>query len=86
MGKTKLSKVIQVKSDLENAVKATVEVSKEKTNNLMEKALDVAEKAVERPVSMRLDDGTLVAKTGDKFASYQAEQTRRENRMKGIIT
>lgn len=86
VGKTKLSKVIQVKSDLENAVKATVEIAKEKTNNLMEKALDVAEKAVERPVSMRLDDGTLVAKTGDKFASYQAEQTRRENRMKGIIT
>lgn len=86
VGKTKLSKVIQVKSDLENAVKATVEVAKEKTNNLMEKALDVAEKAVERPVSMRLDDGTLVAKTGDKFAIYQAEQTRRENRMKGIIT
>ena len=86
VGKTKLSKVIQVKSDLENAVKATVEVAKEKSNNLIEKALDVAEKAVERPAEMRLDDGTLVAKTGDKFSSYQAEQLRRENRMKGIIT
>ncbi|WP_449448882.1 phage tail protein [Streptococcus suis] len=86
VGKTKLSKVVQVKSDLESAVKATVEVAKEKSNELLAKALDVAEKAVERPAEMRLDDGTLVAKTGHKFSSYQSEQLRRENRMKGIIT
>lgn len=86
VGNSKLSKVVQVKSDLERAVKATVEVTKEKTNKLMEKALDVAEKAVDRPVTMRLDDGTLVAKTGDKFANYQAEQARRDNRMRGIVT
>lgn len=84
VGKSKLSKVVQVKSDLENAVKATVEVAKEKSNSLIEKALDVAEKAAERPTNMILDDGTLVAKTGDKYARYQAEQTRRDNRMKGI--
>ncbi len=86
VGKSKLSKVVQVKSDLERAIKATVEVAKEKSNELMKKALDVAEKAVERPAEMRLDDGTLVAKTGHKFSSYQSEQLRRENRMKGIIT
>ncbi|HEM5080828.1 TPA: hypothetical protein U1209_000796 [Streptococcus suis] len=86
VGKTKLSKVVQVKSDLESAIKATVEVAKEKSNELLAKALDVAEKALERPAEMRLDDGTLVAKTGDKFSSYQSEQLRRENRMKGIIT
>lgn len=85
VGKSKLSKVVQVKSDLENAVKATVEVAKEKSNSLIEKALDVAEKAAERPVNMMLDDGTLVAKTGDKYTKYQAEQTRRDNRMKGIL-
>ena len=86
VGKTKLSKVVQVKSDLESAIKATVEVAKEKSNELLAKALDVAGKAVERPAEMRLDDGTLVAKTGHKFSSYQSEQLRRENRMKGIIT
>lgn len=86
VGKSKLSKVVQVKSDLESAIKATVEVAKEKSNELMAKALDVAEKAVERPAEMRFDDGTLVAKTGDKFSSYQSEQLRRENRMRGIIT
>lgn len=86
VGKTKLSKVVQVKSDFENAIKAKVEVAKEKSNDLMEKALDIAEKAVERPSQIVLDDDTLVAKTGGKYARHQAEQTRRENRMKGIIT
>ncbi|HEP2841433.1 tape measure protein [Streptococcus dysgalactiae] len=84
VGKTKLSKVVQVKSDFENAIKAKVEVAKEKSNNLMEKALDIAEKAVERPSEIVLDDDTLVAKTGDKYDRYQAEQTRRKNRMRGI--
>ncbi|WP_074389191.1 hypothetical protein [Streptococcus suis] len=86
VGKTKLSKVVQVKSDFENAIKAKVEVAKEKSNDLMEKALDIAEKAVERPAEMILDDGTLVAKTGSKYATYHAEQTKRENRMRGIVT
>ncbi|HFI0467140.1 TPA: tape measure protein [Streptococcus suis] len=86
VGSVKLSKAVQVKTDLENAVKATIEVAKEKSNNLIERALDVAEKAVQRPTEMVLDDGTLVAKTGNKFADYQSEQIRRANRMKGIIT
>ncbi|HHT7822808.1 TPA: tape measure protein [Streptococcus suis] len=86
VGKTKLSKVVQVKSDFENAIKAKVEVAKEKSNDFMEKALDIAKKAVERPAEMILDDGTLVAKTGGKYATYHAEQTRRENRMRGIVT
>ncbi|MGT2867285.1 tape measure protein [Streptococcus dysgalactiae subsp. equisimilis] len=84
VGKAKLSKVVQVKSDLERAIKATVEVAKEKSDSLLEKALNVAEETAKRPVEMRLDDGTLVAKTGDKFASYQAEQLRRKSRMRGI--
>ncbi|QGH01450.1 tail tape measure protein [Streptococcus dysgalactiae] len=86
VGKTKLSKVVQVKSDFENAIKAKVEVAKEKSNDLMEKALDVAEKAAQRPSELVLDDGTLIAKTGDKYDKYQTEQARRRNRMRGIIT
>lgn len=86
VGKTKLSKAVQVKSDFENAIKAKVEVAKEKSNDLMEKALDIAEKAVERPSELVLDDGTLVAKTGDKYDKHQTEQARRRNRMRGIVT
>ncbi|MFC5630136.1 MULTISPECIES: tape measure protein [Streptococcus] len=86
VGKTKLSKVVQVKQELEQAVKASVEVAKEKSNDLLEKALDVAEKAVQRPAEMVLDDGTLVARTGDKYDKHQTEQARRRNRMRGIVT
>lgn len=84
VGKIKLSKAVQVKQELEQAVKASVEVAKEKSNDLIAKALDVAEKAVRRPSELRFDDDTLVAKTGNKFASYQSEQLRRANRMRGI--
>lgn len=86
VGKTKLSNVVQVKSDFENAIKAKVEVAKEKSNDLMKRALDIAEKAVERPSQIVLDDDTLIAKTGDKYDKYQTEQARRRNRMRGIIT
>lgn len=84
IGKSKLSKIVQVKSDLENAVKATVEVAKEKSNNLLKQALDVAEKAVERPVNTYLDGDVLVAKTGDRQKAYQDRKTIINNRMRGI--
>ncbi|GGE26264.1 tape measure protein [Streptococcus himalayensis] len=84
VGKTKLSKIVQVKSDFENAIKAKVEAAKEKSNNLVERALDIAEKAVERPSELVLDDGTLVAKTGDKYKDYQDRQSRMRDRMRGI--
>lgn len=86
VGNSKLSKAVQVKSDLESAVKATVEVAKDKTNNLMEKALDIAEKAVDRPVETYLDGDTLVAKTGDRQKAYQDKQSKIYNRMRGIVT
>ena len=84
IGNSKLSKIVQVKSDLENAVKATVEVAKEKSNNLLKQALDVAEKAVERPVNTYLDGDVLVAKTGDRQKAYQDRKTIINNRMRGI--
>lgn len=86
VGKSKLSKVVQVKSDLENAIKATVEVAKEKSNDLMGKALDVAEEAVKRPVSLIVKDEEVARTTGDAMTAYQTKQTIRDNRMRGILT
>lgn len=86
VGKSKLSKVVQVKSDLESAIKATVEVAKEKSNDLMEKALDVAEEAVKRPVSLIVKDEEVARTTGDAMTAYQTKQTIRDNRMRGILT
>nr|DAX81185.1 MAG TPA: tail tape measure [Caudoviricetes sp.] len=84
VGKSKLSKVVQIKSDLENAIKAKVESTKDKANELVEKALDIAERAVERPVETYLDGDTLVARTGDRQRAYQEKQTKIYNRMRGI--
>jgi tape measure domain-containing protein len=84
VGKSKLSKVVQIKSDLENAIKAKVESTKDKANELVEKALDIAERAVERPVETYLDGDTLVARTGDRQRAYQEKQTEIYNRMRGI--
>lgn len=66
---------------------ASIEFEKlsKKVDELSERALDIAEKALERPVQMVLDDNTLVAKTGSKFMNWQSEQEEMMNRMRGVI-
>ena len=84
VGQAQLSRTVQVKSDLERSIKASVKVVQEKSNNLVEYALEVAEKAVERPVNMMLDDGTLVAKIGKPMTDYQNDKLLLDNMMRGI--
>lgn len=76
---------VTVKQSSKQTIAEKIKVTMDKSSELLEKALDVAETAVRRPNEMYLNDGTLVAKTGDKFAKYQSEQLRRENRMRGIL-
>lgn len=75
-----------IKQTSKQSISEKVEVVMGKYSDWIDKALEVADKAVGRPSEMVLDDGTLVAKTGDKFNSYQTEQLRRGNRMRGIVT
>ncbi len=84
VGKAQLSRTVQVKSDLERSIKASVKVVQEKSNNLVERALEVAEKAVKRPVNMVLDDGALVAKIGRQMTDYQNDKLLLDNMMRGI--
>jgi tape measure domain-containing protein len=81
----KLGVQVTVKQSSKQTIAEKIKVTMDKSSELLEKALDVAETAVKRPAAMYFDDGTLVAKTGDKFAKYQSEQLRRENRMRGIL-
>ena len=81
----KLGAQVTVKQSSKQTIAEKIKVTMDKSSELLEKALDVAETAVKRPAAMYFDDGTLVAKTGDKFAKYQSEQLRRENRMRGIL-
>lgn len=84
VGQSQLSRTVQVKSDLERSIKASVKVVQEKSNNLVERALEVAERAVRRPVNMVLDDGTLVAKIGQPMTDYQNDKLLLDNMMRGI--
>ena len=84
VGQAQLSRTVQVKSDLERSIKASVKVVQEKSNNLVERALEVAEQAMERPVYMVLDDGTLVAKIGKPMTDYQNDKLLLDNMMRGI--
>ena len=77
---------VSVKQSSKQTIAEKIKVTMDKSSELLEKALDVAETAVKRPAAMYFDDGTLVAKTSDKFARQQTEQTRRDNRMRGILT
>lgn len=81
----KLGAQVTVKQSSKQTIAEKIKVTMDKSSELLEKALDVAETAVKRPAQMVLDDGTLVAKTSDKFAREQAEQHRRDNRMRGIL-
>lgn len=81
----KLGAQVTVKQSSKQTIAEKIKVTMDKSSELLEKALDVAEMAVRRPNEMYLNDGTLVAKTGDKFAKYQSEKLRRGNRMRGIL-
>lgn len=81
----KLGAQVTVKQSSKQTIAEKIKVTMDKSSELLEKALDVAETAVKRPAAMYFDDGTLVAKTSDKFARQQNEQTRRDNRMRGVL-
>ena len=86
VGRSSFDKAMELKASAEQSVKTQVEVITDKANQALEKALDIADKAMNRPVEMRLNDDTLVARTGHKYSNYQASQAMLQNRMRGIVT
>ena len=84
IGKTKLSKAVHSTSKYEQSVNEQVKVVEAKKDETFNRMADIAEKALERPVEMRMDDDTLVARTAKKMTKAQQEQQRLINRTKGI--
>ena len=85
VGQSSLTKTLQVKSDLDRQIKASVKVVQEKSNRLVEQALDVAEKAVKRPVNMMMESGALVGQIGQQMTDFQNDKLMIDNMMRGII-
>ena len=83
VGASNFSRNIKVKSDLDKAIKTKVEIVQEKSNEVFEKAIDAMGRLADRPIDMRLDDDTLIARTSDRYQEYQQIQITRNNRMWG---
>lgn len=83
VGSSNFSSSIKVKSDLDKALKTKVEIVQEKSNEVFEKAIDAMGRLADRPIDMRLDDDTLIARTSDRYQEYQQIQITRNNRMWG---
>ena len=85
VGQSNLTKTLQVKSDLDRQLKTSVKVVQEKSNHLVEQALEIAERAVKRPVSLMMESGALVGQIGQKMTDYQNDKLMIDNMMRGII-
>lgn len=83
VGQSSLTKTLQVKSDLDRQIKASVKVVQEKSNRLVEQALEVAEKAVKRPVNMMMESGVLVGQIGQQMTEFQNDKLMIDNMMRG---
>lgn len=86
VGKTKLSKVVQVKSDLEKAIKASVEVKDNDQKTVFDELLRIGDKLVNKSTDIVLETGELVGGTIDAYTNAQTHNTRVKNRMRGIVT
>ena len=83
VGQSSLTKPLQVKSDLDRQIKASVKVVQEKSNRIVEQALEVAEKAVKRPVNMMMESGVLVGQIGQQMTEFQNDKLMIDNMMRG---
>lgn len=83
VGQSSLTKTLQVKSDLDRQIKASVKVVQEKSNRLVEQPLEVAEKAVKRPVNMMMESGVLVGQIGQQMTEFQNDKLMIDNMMRG---
>ena len=88
VGKTKLSKVVQVKSDFEKAVKATVNVKNSGQKSALDELFKIGDKLdmlVDKSTDIVLETGALVGGTVDAYTKAQTHNAMVYNRMRGIL-
>ncbi|HFI0088274.1 TPA: tape measure protein [Streptococcus suis] len=81
-----ISSDIALRSSAERAKFAHVATEKDKSNSLVQQALELAEQAVKRPVQMVTDTGALIAEIGRPMMEFQENSLRFERMMEGRIT
>lgn len=85
-GRGSISSDIALHSSAERAKIAHVATERDKSNSLVQQALELAEQAVKRPVQMITDTGALIAEIGRPMMEYQENSLRFERMMEGRIT
>lgn len=79
---------MQVKSDLENAIKATVEVKDSGQKSALDELYKISDKLhilVDKTTDVVLDTGALVGGTIDAYTKAQTHNAKVYNRMHGIL-
>lgn len=67
-----LASQVTVRSSNKHTVTEKIEHVFDKSKEQVNRALEIAEEALQRPVYMVLDDGTLVGRLGEKLSHYQS--------------
>lgn len=79
-----VTNVVSENEDIKLLLSRLVEITNQ-SNSFISQLIRGVNDIYDKPSYLVLDDGTLVARTGDKFAEYHANQERRNNRLKGIV-
>lgn len=76
---------VQLNSSIDGTRKSRTQKMKDKADELVKQALEVAENAAKRPIYLTLDDGTLVGKIGGPLTEYQNDKLLLNNMMRGRL-
>ncbi|MBF0778186.1 tape measure domain-containing protein [Streptococcus cuniculi] len=78
-----LASQVTMKNTVSHRISEKIELMTDKAGQMVERALEVAEEAVKRPVSLSVSDREIARTTGDAFAEYHDRQVLIQNRMRG---
>lgn len=83
-GKSSLASTVRAETASRQTVQQQVEVIRKRTTDALDKALEVAKKAVERPVQLDIDSRRVAETTGPELTRWQSKETKLRDRGRGI--
>ncbi|WP_203266124.1 tape measure protein [Streptococcus uberis] len=85
LGNGTLSSQLKLKSNTEQSIKADLTAKKEKNDNLINKALEIAKKAVEKPTHIDVNGETIATATKNETYKVQKEVKENIDRIEGLF-
>lgn len=84
-GKSSLASTVRAETASRQTVQQQVEVIRKRTTDAIDKALEVARRAVERPVQIDIDSRKVAETTGPELTRWQSKETKLRDRGRGIV-